>query len=210
MPDIQTIEQETTFTASAQLLDEDGVALPGATLTAIVLEVLETRLGTVCRSKRNADNVNDVTISAGGLITWLGQVEDSRIANPDTQFGRLEKHVAEFEFAYGVGLGASGTDLLDTLLDDNTVTLTATGHGLDGTDIDEEHIFILAAEDVGGLNLNGRWRVASVVDPNTLTIEHTCPASSTATGGGAVSVWINPRVGMARIEFPVRRNRRDC
>lgn len=208
---IQQVEQETTFRATAQLVDEDGTNLLGSEIEAMVLEVLESRTGTICRSKRDANNANDVTISAAGIVTWLGQVEDSRIVNPDTGLGREEIHVATFEYAFGPGVTASGTDLIATVNADNTVTITVTGHGISGTDIDEDHIFIAAAEEVGGLNLNGRWRVATVPDGDTLTIEHTCPATSTdAAGGGSVSVWVNPRVGIARMEYPVRRNRRDC
>ena len=207
---ISTVEQETTFTASAQLLDEDGDALPGTTLVAMVLEVIESRSGNVCRSKRSALNVNDVTVDAAGVLAWLGQAHDSQIVNTDTRLGSPEQHVAKFEFAYGVPLAASGTDLVDTVLDDNTVTLTVTAHGLDGTDIDEEHVFLVVATDVGGLNLNGRFLITSVPTPDTLTIEHSCPATATETGGGAVSFWLNPRIGIERIRFPVRRNRADC
>lgn len=210
MPAIETIEQDTTFIASAQLMDEDGDALLGANVSAMVLEVIETRTKTVLRSTRDALNANDVTVDAAGVITWLGQLEDSRIVNTDTRFGAIERHVAQFEFAHNAAVDETGTDLIDTVLDDNTVTLTVAGHGIVDTDIDEDHIFVLSAEDVGGLNLNGRHKITSAPTSSTLTIEHKCPATAAANGGGAVSFWINSRLGVARIEFPVRRNRRDC
>lgn len=207
---IEQVEQESTFTATAQLRDEDNEDLLGSELEALVLEVVESRTGAIARSKRDSLNTNDVTVSAAGLITWLGQVEDTRILNTETRLGGLENHDAIFEFAFGTPVAGSGTDLIATTDGDETVTITLTGHGLDGSDIDEEHCFIVAAEEVGGLNLNGRWRIATVPDGDTFTIEHTCPATATDAGGGAVSVWLNPRVGIETLTFPVRRNRRDC
>ena len=208
---IEQVEQESTFKASAQLVDEDGVSLAGSELEALVLEVVESRTGAIARSKRDAYNANDVTIASSGQITWLGQVEDTQILNTDTRLGGLENHDAVFEFAFGTPVDGTGTDLIATTAGDNTVTITLVGHGLNGSDIDEEHCFIVAAEEVGGLNLNGRWRIITVPDGDTFTLEHTCTASATdAGGGGAVSVWLNPRVGIETITFAVRRNRRDC
>lgn len=203
------IEQETTFQATVQLLDEADANLPSATLEALLLEVVESRNGTVCRSKRDANGVNDVTIDANGLCTWLGQIEDSQIVNTDTRLDGSERHLAHFEYCWNVSAAASAVDLIAVTDTDNTVTMTVTGHGLTvGGELDEHHVFITAAEDVGGLNCNGRWRIATVPDANTITFEHPDAATSTdAAGGGAVSVWIDPKVRILTQAFDVRRNR---
>lgn len=77
-----------------------------------------------------------------------------------------------------------GTNQIDTVNTDATVTINETGHGLAVGDA-----FILSgASDVGGLVVNGRWVVATVPDANSITFEHTSTASSTASGGGASAI----------------------
>lgn len=49
-------------------------------------------------------------------------------------------------------------------------------------------VIFSGASTVGGLDLNGEYRVATIVDADNYTIEAASPASSGATGGGSVTI----------------------
>lgn len=79
---------------------------------------------------------------------------------------------------------ASLTDPFATTSGSTTVTVTDEGHGA----IAGDWVTISNASAVGGLSMNGDWQVATIVDVDTYTIEHTSAAASTATGGGTAQV----------------------
>lgn len=206
---IDTVEELTTFKMTAQLQDEDGDSLTLSELDAMVLEVYESRTETIVRSKRDAKNINDVTITSPGVLTWLGQIEDTRIVNSDTRLGGIEQHVAQFEYAFGnLGSQGSETDPFTTTSGSNLITVSWPGHGLTTPMVFEDHVFFVTGDTVGGLNLNGRFRVHAIADGDNFTIVHKCSASSAeGPAGGNVSMWVNGRVGLQQVIFPVRPNR---
>lgn len=82
--------------------------------------------------------------------------------------------------AEGVGL----TDPFVTVDGDATVTVVWESHG-----ISEAGKFVTFADAsaVGGITINGDYIVQTIVGPDEFTIEHTTPATSSATGGGSVT-----------------------
>lgn len=79
-----------------------------------------------------------------------------------------------------------GADPLEVHSGDATLTITATAHGLSVGD----HITLSGATDIGGVNaatyINIEHHVATVPDADTITVEMTTTASSSATGGGSL------------------------
>lgn len=69
----------------------------------------------------------------------------------------------------------------DTL---TTVTVADTAHGL----VVGQHVNFSGASAVGGITISGEYQVATVIDANSYTIEHSSAATSTAGPGGGASV----------------------
>jgi hypothetical protein len=207
---ISQVQEETTFRYTSQLVDETATNLTKASLEALTLEVYEQRGETRLRTARDAYDANDVTIASGGSILWLGQLEDTRIVNTSSRIGSPETHVALFQFAWDVSLFGTLTNPASATSGSNIVTITATAHGITD-DANEDHVFLVADNTVGGLNLNGGWKVNSIVDVDTFTILHKCNATSTeATAGGTVKLWINPRIGIHTVNFSVIKVKPAC
>lgn len=73
-----------------------------------------------------------------------------------------------------------------------TVTVTDPGHGSTVGD----YVTFSGASAVGGLTLNGEFRILTVTS-NTYTIEASTPANANATGGGTVTAEYQLNVGLA-------------
>ena len=97
-----SILEKTTRVYTATVEDEAGVAIPGTSLTTLVLTLYSLHTGTVINS-RNAQNVlnaNNVTVDANGLLTWTMQPADNQILDNALT---SERHTALFEFTYSSG-----------------------------------------------------------------------------------------------------------
>jgi hypothetical protein len=80
---------------------------------------------------------------------------------------------------------ASLTNPFDTTNEDATVTVNDTAHGADVGDI----IVVSGASAGGGITVNGDYEVATIVDADEYTIEHSSAASSTASStGGSTTI----------------------
>ena len=101
----EVVNAGTTPKYTANLVDEDGVAIDAASLTTFTITVINLRTGAVInsRNRQNALNVNNVTISAGGLVTWSIQAADL----PSTQEEFF--HVV-FEWTWNAGAKAGWHD----------------------------------------------------------------------------------------------------
>lgn len=99
------IAEQTTGRYTATIVGNDGVTpLPGPTLSTLVLSLYVIKAdGTdqVIRNKVNALNAGNVTVTAGGLVTWLIQVADTTLVE-DLAF---ERHIALFEWTWPAGAG---------------------------------------------------------------------------------------------------------
>lgn len=83
---------EYTFT----LKDEDGVAIPSASLAALILTLKDVATSTVInlRTAQNVLNADNVTVHAtSGLVTWKVQPLDMVISNT---YQLQERHRATF------------------------------------------------------------------------------------------------------------------
>lgn len=100
------IPEDSTSTYTAILRDQDGVAVGAASLTALTLTLYNEATGAIINS-RNAQNVlnaNNVTVSAGGVLTWSMQEEDNPII--DSGLG-IELHTALFAYTWDSGARSS-------------------------------------------------------------------------------------------------------
>src|SRR5215212_155164 len=61
---------------------------------------------------------------------------------------------------------------------DNTITVY---HPLHGALVGQNVTFQNATGNVGGLNMNGTWAIATIIDADSYTFEHSSPASATST-----------------------------
>jgi hypothetical protein len=101
------VNEKTSGRFTATLVGNDGVTpLPGATLSTLVLTLYAIKAdgsdGIVNgRNAQNVLNANNVTISTGGLITWLFQVGDTTLVE-DIPF---ERHIALWEWTWPAGAG---------------------------------------------------------------------------------------------------------
>ncbi len=84
------------------------------------------------------------------------------------------------------------TDPFTTTSGSAVVTVTDVNHGA----IDGDYVTFSGATAVGGLTLNGEFRI-TYVDSNTYTITAASAASSSATGGGTVTATYQINVGQA-------------
>lgn len=101
------IDEKTSGQYTATIVGNDGVtALPAATLATLVLTLYVIKAdgtdGIVNgRNAQNVLNANNVTVSAGGLLTWVVQVADTTLVE-DIPF---ERHIALFEWTWAAGAG---------------------------------------------------------------------------------------------------------
>jgi hypothetical protein len=80
---------------------------------------------------------------------------------------------------------ASLTNPFDTANTDKTVTVNDTAHGAETGDI----IVVSGASAGGGITVEGDYEVATIVDSDEYTIEHSSAASSTASAtGGSLTI----------------------
>ncbi len=97
------ILEKTTPKITATIQDENGTAIPAASLTTLTLTLYnrEDSAKTIINS-RNAQNVlnaNNVTVDSNGLITWSVQPLDTAILGTASS----ERHRAVFEWTYNSG-----------------------------------------------------------------------------------------------------------
>lgn len=86
----------------ATLIDDNGTAVPGTSLTTITLTVYDKSTGNILnnRNDQNVLNQNNVTIDSNGLLEWIVQPEDLAIVNTNHA---NEIHVALFEWTWQSG-----------------------------------------------------------------------------------------------------------
>lgn len=82
------------------------------------------------------------------------------------------------------------TDPFETTLGDETVTVTDTAHGA----VNGDYVTFTVTSAVGGLTLNGEYQI-TYVDADSYTIEHGSAATSSSTGGGAVTAEYQVNTG---------------
>ena len=109
--------EKSTGLIKFQLVDENSSNIPLSQLTTIKLTLYDLKSGSIInnRDHKDAKNINDVTVSSTGLVTWSYTVSDTIIVNSDGTLkvrssGRdkseyMEKHLALFEWTWASGTG---------------------------------------------------------------------------------------------------------
>lgn len=99
------VVEASSATYTADLVDQDESPIVLNDLTSITL-TLRNKADQVIingRDNQNILNANDVTITAGGQLTWNIQSADNAIINYNIPDGTREIHEAVFEFTYNAG-----------------------------------------------------------------------------------------------------------
>ena len=199
------IHEETTFLFEATLIDEDDAQVALSEIDSLVLLVQEPAGGTRLRLEECL-NQNDVTVTEGANSTtlqWLGQVQDTRLVD---RTNTVEQRRATFEYNHHSDSDGSAADILSTTTGSSSVSVTITGHGLT-VGSTGHHVFLNAADAIGGLTIRGGYRITSVDDADTVTIDAHCAATSTVSSdGGTCEWWLNGKVNKAVFRFAVHRD----
>ena len=107
--------------------------------------------------------------------------------------GGAYNDITPWAAGYTAGAVALGVTPLSTTNGSRLVTVTAAGHGgTAGT-----FVTITSTAAVGGLTISGEYQMVTVPDGNTFTIAASSAASSTATGGGTVTIRVLLAAGLA-------------
>jgi hypothetical protein len=200
--------EKTTVLYSAKIVDEDFVQIPLTEIEALTLQVFDSLSETVLRESQDVLNANDVTVTEDSndtVLTWIAQVEDTKLtAITNTS----ETHIALFQSAWDSGSNGSLSGPFAMTSASSTVRVTLASHGLSSTT--DHHVFFNDSVEVGGLLIVGAYAVTEIVDANTFDIDARCPATSTATGGGTVNYWLNPKTAKHTVKITVKRIEPTC
>ena len=96
------IKEKQTGIYAFTMKDEAGAVIPAASLTSLTLTVYSLQSGAIVNS-RNAQNVlnaNNVSVSEGGVVTWIQQIADVTILNDALT---EETHRCLFVFGWNSG-----------------------------------------------------------------------------------------------------------
>lgn len=106
-PKVFDILEQSSGQYTATIVGNDGsTPLPAATLVTLTLTLYVIKTdGTIAyvnsRNAQNVLNVNNVTISAAGLLTWAIQTQDTTLVESLP----FERHIALFEWTWASGVG---------------------------------------------------------------------------------------------------------
>jgi hypothetical protein len=81
--------------------------------------------------------------------------------------------------------GTLGADPFTTTNGDTTVVVEDVAHGA----IVNDYVTFGGAAAVGGITIDGEYQITRILDDDNYEIEHSTPATSTATGGGAAVTY---------------------
>lgn len=104
MAKLFTVNEKCTAKYTATIKDEDGSAIPAASLTSLTLTLYDLsdpdRAIINSRDGQNVLNANNVTVDSSGVVTWTMQAADNTIQNDDRY---AERHKALFVFTWDSG-----------------------------------------------------------------------------------------------------------
>lgn len=129
---------------------------------------------------------------ARSLWNWVTYDSDNLLAIGTGQKYYIENGGEYFDITpIRTGPVTLGASPISVTSGSKVVTITATAHGAgQGT-----YITITSTSSVGGLTISGEYEIITVPDGNTFTIASPTAASSTATGGGTVTVTYQINAG---------------
>ena len=204
-----SVKEETTDFFHDRLIDEDGYRVAKSIVQAVAVSVVDKKSNALLARFDGLD-AGGVTLTEDELYNVLDWSFDLQVTRLNDRSNTRETHRAVFEFGWNAGTPVTPTDVISTTADSREATVTLTGHGLSTTDPDyTNHVFIHAAETVGGVIVRGGYPVKTVDDSDTITIALPCAATATeSNGGGALSVWTNGRIAKDIVELEIERDER--
>lgn len=176
-------------------VDEDGDEINLQLCDAIrgSIYLAGDRSQVICRSIDLLDNEH-VVLTADGDLTWYLQPDDTYVIDDTPDFGDTEEHVAFIRAIWGSSATFSLTNAISTTNTSRNVRVTCANHGLAVKDS-----IALVCDNVGGLDFETVHRVTSVIDANTFEFRHDVAATSTATGGGTISLFAHCKSQVALV-----------
>jgi hypothetical protein len=168
-----------TFTMNVNdLVTEASARVGGEDITGFEIKSLRTSLNLMCAE-----------LSARGLNLWA---LDRQVINlvTGTPIYTLPSGTIDIQNMYSRVLAgfnratATLTGPFTTTVGSASVSVLDANHGVEIGDF----VIYLATSTVGGLTLTGTYSVTTLTDDNNYTITASSAATSTATGGGSVSV----------------------
>lgn len=116
----ETIGERTTSVYSADVQDEDGVAIPGASLSTLTLTLYDQASRQIIngRSAVSVLNANGGTVDSSGNFEMVFDPEDNAFVGTGDQ----ETHVALFRYTYDSGAKAGQQRVFFTVGNEPLVT----------------------------------------------------------------------------------------
>lgn len=102
-PDLGTCHEGTTPTWTFYIRDHADAVLGSGDLDSITLTTKHVKTGTVIRSAVNALNLNNCTVSAGGLFTWNLRSTDTVITDATVPVGQTDEYHAVVHWTWTDG-----------------------------------------------------------------------------------------------------------
>lgn len=194
------VSEKTTARISATFVDENGAAVD-LTALDVCRASIRNEDGSLVRSSDSLLDNPNAELPDDGKFVWYLTPYDTAL-DADTELDTTEGRTAYVRIAWDSEDSVALTNPIATTEDEREVIITHAGHGLAVRDA----IFLECAADVGGLDFDSCWIVTEVINANSYKIEHHTPATSTATGGGAVTVWRKCKSAVAKLAFNVLRD----
>ena len=192
MPASVTLSENDTKYAGFELLDDLDGAFDPAVFDAVVRTVYNQIGQGLIRPSEPVLGHRDVRIYLSGsktLFEWHIRSNDTLIVKTDAKPGFTETHVARFEFYWQSEDIRTLDSPFAVTSGSKLITVTHASHGL----TTDDSVVFVGGVNVGDIDTDGLYLVESIVDADTYTVRHKSnAATSDATGGGSVTVLINP------------------
>ena len=196
-------DEKTTGTVRLSLVDPRTDEIPRLK-TALDSAMLSYYLAGTHTTNRHAsiDMLSDseFVFSDEGYIEWDMRAGLTAPLTTKTAPGESEAHRVYIELAWNAKRTVSLSNPFTTVADSRTVTVAATGHSLALHDA----VVFSDATTVNGLDLEGTYRVASVVDADTFTVTHLDEATGSGSGGGTVPMLVDPDTATFQFDISVK------
>ena len=185
------------------VVDDEQAVLGSGTVEALLLTTYvadDNRTVVNSRLLQNVLNQNQVTLDAAGNMAFYVQPADNVIVDTTLVTDAKEQHVAHFVWCWGSTSNGTLSNAIATTESSTTVTVTHASHGYSVG----QTVFLVDADEVGGLNVNGVRVIATTPTANTYTFEHPSAATATESNGGGTGIdyfhW-SDRAKVARKEI---------
>lgn len=112
----RTLYEKTSPVYSFVLKDENGVVVPGSSLTTLTVTLFDTASRQIInsRNEQDAKNANQVTVNSSGVVTFSMLPADTIIVG-NVKPGEKETHALHFRWTWSAGTKA-GEHLVELLV----------------------------------------------------------------------------------------------